>query len=160
MIENLKGYKIHHMGYVVRNLGDTVQHFKDFFGIDNFQIYDFSPTRAWSYGKEIYDYNLRIAMGMMPDGEACIEIIQPLEGEGVHRDFINAGNNGLHHICFTINEGYDHIRTHFDNLGAKFVFESETEDEQIGYRRCFYAEDPETNMVFEIKEAPYFRKVK
>ena len=47
---------------------------------------------------------------------------------------------------------------HFGKENVQIVFESETEDELNGYRRCFYAEDTDCGMVFEIKENPYFRK--
>lgn len=158
MDDKVKGYKIHHIGYIVDDLENMVIHFSEFYGINNFQFYDFKPGRVWSYGNEVTGYNLKIAMGSMPSGTANIELIQPIEGEGVHRDFINAGNNGFHHVCYAIDEGYEDLRIHFENLGAKFVFESETEDDVIGYRRCFYAEDSKAGVIFEVKETPYFRE--
>lgn len=160
MDSKVKGLKIHHVGYVVSDLENTVKHFKEFYGINDFQFYDFKPGTAWSYGEIVDGYNLKIAMGTMPSGTANIEIIKPIEGEGVHKEFIAAGNNGYHHICYAVDEGYEDLREHFENEGARFVFESETEDDVIGYRRCFYAEDPNAGVIFEIKETPYFRKGK
>lgn len=158
MDSKVKELKIHHVGYVVNDLESMVRHFKEFYGIKEFQLYDFRPGSVWSYGKKVGDYSLKIAMGTMPSGTANVEIIQPIKGEGVHKDFINAGNNGFHHICYAIDEGYEELREHFINKGARFVFESETEDDVIGYRRCFYAEDTNAGVVFEVKETPYFRK--
>ncbi|WZL72769.1 VOC family protein [Clostridiaceae bacterium 35-E11] len=155
--KKLEDYGIHHVGYVVKDLDETVNHFKKFYGIDDFQIYEFSPSKVWSYGEEVQQYRLKIAMGKLKNTTCGIEIIQPLEGEGVHKDFIVDGNNGMHHICFAV-EDYDYWREHFMNAKAEFVFESETEDEINGYRRCFYAEDLKTEMIFEIKEIPHFRK--
>jgi hypothetical protein len=86
-----------------------------------------------------------------------IEILQHVSGEGVHKDFIAAGNNGLHHIAFKVDD-FDYWREYFVGKGSRFVFEAETEDPVNGYRRCFYAEDKENNMIYEIKEQNIFRK--
>jgi len=149
---------IHHIGFVVPNLDKTVKYLKDFYGFSDFQIYDFTPSRVWSYGTEVSNYKLKIAMSISKDMRTGIEIIQPLSGEGVHKDFLKAGNGGMHHICISVDADYDEWRKQFEEKGYQFVFESETEDEIIGYRRCFYAEDPIAGMIIEIKETPYFRK--
>lgn len=155
-MKRLRDFGIEHVGFIVKDLTAAMAHFKDFYGIEDFQIYHFSPTRAWSYGKEVKNYSLKIAMCGVNDASSGIEIIQPVSGEGVHKDFIDAGNNGLHHIAFKVDD-YDYWREYFVARGARFVFESETEDATNGYRRCFYAEDAENNMVYEIKEIAHFR---
>lgn len=156
-MKKLEDFGIEHVGFIVKDLDAAVAHFKNLYGIEKFQIYDFSPSRAWSYGKEVGNYKLRIAMCGVNDSSSGIEIIQPVSGDGVHKDFIEAGNNGLHHIAFKVDD-YDYWRQHFINSSSRFVFESETEDEINGYRRCFYAEDRENNMVYEIKEMAHFRR--
>jgi len=157
-MEKLDKQMIHHVGFVVANLDETVKQFKDFYGVSDFNIYDFTPSRVWSYGKEVYDYKLKIAMSASKDARTGIEIIQPLSGEGVHKEFLVAGNSGMHHVCISVDDDYDDWRDRFASNGYRFVFESETEDEVIGYRRCFYAEDTIAGMIIEIKEQPYFRK--
>lgn len=157
MRKTIEDYGIEHVGYVVKDLGKTIEHFKSFYGIKDFQMYDFSPTKAWSYGKKVDNYRLKIAMAQISDTTCKVEIIQPVSGEGVHRDFVEAGNSGMHHVAFRVEE-YDYWRQYFIDKGTEFVFESETEDDVIGFRRCFYAYDKEVDMIFEIKEIPYFRK--
>ncbi|KAA8679074.1 VOC family protein [Clostridium sp. HV4-5-A1G] len=156
-MRKLKDFGIEHVGFVVRDLDKSIDHFKNFYGIEEFQIYYFSPTRAWSYGKEIKNYKLKIAMCNVNGISSGIEIIQPISGDGVHKDFIESNNNGLHHIAFKVDD-YDYWREYFLKRGSRLVFESETEDELNGYRRCFYANDEENNMVYEIKEIAHFRK--
>lgn len=155
---NFKNFKLHHLGYVIDDINDAVNHFKNFYNIENFSIYDFTPTRAWSYGKEVFDYKLKIAMSDTKPGDTGIEIIKPILGDGVHKEFIDSGKSGLHHICISVDKEYDDLYKKFYKDGFEFVFESETEDETIGYRRCFYAKDNRTGMIMEVKENPYFRK--
>lgn len=158
MLKGLDERQIHHVGFVVNNLEEAVKQFKEFYKISDFQIYDFKPSRVWSYGEEVYDYKLRIAMSTSADTKTEIELIQPISGSGVHKDFLSSGNMGMHHICISADDDYDEWRKIFVEKGYSFVFEAETEDEIIGYRRCFYAEDPVAGMVIEIKEEPYFRQ--
>ena len=160
MPNGLQAYNFDHIGFIVRDLEETVDHFKKYYNIRDFMMYDFSPTKAWSYGKEVKEYKLKIAMGTIPESQSRIEIIQSVSGDGVHKDFVGDGSGGFHHICFSLDKDYEQWRSHFKEQGTEFIFESETEDEIIGYRRCFYARDPITNMIFEVKEKPYFRKAR
>lgn len=155
-MKTLQEYGLHHVGFVVEDLEKTVKCFEEVYGIKCGNPYEFRPTKVRSYGKAVDNYCLRIAMLSMGNG-SVIEVIQPVSGKGVHRDFIEAGNGGQHHICFSVDD-YDYWREHFCSRGDRIVFESETEDEINGYRRCFYAEDKDIGMIYEIKENPYFRK--
>lgn len=154
-MKTLQDYGLHHVGFVVKDADETVKRFEEIYGIKSSPAYEFRPTRVWSYGREVEDYCLKIAMITMNNG-SIIEIIQPVSGEGVHRDFIEAGHEGQHHICFSVDD-YDHWKEYFSEKDANVVFESETEDQLNGYRRCFYAEDKKVGMIYEIKENPYFR---
>ncbi|MPN12571.1 hypothetical protein SDC9_159889 [bioreactor metagenome] len=155
-MKTLQNYGLHHVGFVVKDLEVTADKIEAMYGITVPTPYIFSPTKVWSYGKEVSDYKLKIAMVSLEIG-TLIELIQPISGEGVHKDFIDGGHNGLHHICFCV-EDYDYWYAHFQKQNAEFLFESETEDELNGFRRCFYAQDTTIGTVYEIKEKPYFRK--
>ena len=155
-MELLSQYGIEHVGFLVRDMQQVAAHMKDNFPDIQFQFYDFRPSRAWSYGKPVDNYQLKIAMGSIPGHDTGIEIIQWVSGEGVHRDFVASGTGGMHHIAYRV-ENFDYWREQFSRSGAPFIFESETEDPVNGYRRCFYAWDSVAGMVYEIKEVPHFR---
>lgn len=157
MFKELKEFGIAHIGFVVKDRDATVEKFKDMFNIDDFVEYVFTPSRVWSYGELVNEYSLKIAMADVLGHECKIEIIEPLSGDGVHKKFVDSGNSGIHHIAFSV-DNYDYWVDYFKNKGVDFVFESETEDDVKGYRRCFYAEDKVLGTVYEIMEKPYFRK--
>lgn len=156
-MKTIKDYGIDHVGFVVKNLEETVQHFKDYYGIDEFKYWDFKPKKAWSYGKPVEGYRLKVAMGSLTNTGCCVEIIEPVSDEGCHHEFVKAGNSGLHHVAFKV-EDFPYWREYFINKCKEFVFEAEIEDDVVGYRRCFYANDPEAGMIYEVREIPYFRK--
>ena len=155
-MKNLIDYPIEHIGFVVEDLEKTVEHLSSIFGIKNFSIYEFSPSRAWSNGKEIKGYKLKIAMSAAEGNKTGFEIIQPLSSEGIHKEMAGSGKKGINHIAFKVND-YDYWREYFKQKDAKLIFESETEDELNGYRRCFYVKDNAEDMIYEIKEKSYFR---
>lgn len=154
MGKTLPEYGIHHVGHVVEDLDEALSVLKADLGEIDYQIYDFKPTKAWCYDKPAEGYALKIAMITLQGNPTCIELIQPVT-EGLHRDML-LQSAGINHICFAVTGDYDTWRDHYSNCGAEFVFESETEDDVVGYRRCFYVRDSAGNIV-EIKETPYFR---
>lgn len=154
MKKTLSEYGLHHVGYVVKDLDSVLGAMKDSLGEITYQMYDFKPTRAWCYGREVFNYQLKIAMVTLAENQTSVEIIQAVS-PGMHRDAAEE-NSGINHICFAVAKDYDDWRAHFEGLGAEFVFESETEDTLVGYRRCFYIRD-KTGNIIEIKETPYFR---
>ena len=156
-MKSLKENGIDHVGYVVSDFEKTVQHIKDYYGIDDFKFWEFNPLKAWAYGKPVDEYKLKVGMATINDGGACIEIITPITEYGYHYDFIKSGKNGLNHLCFKV-EDYPYWREHFIEKCGEFLFEAEIEDDLVGYRRCFYADDPVAGMVYEIREIPHFRK--
>jgi hypothetical protein len=141
---------IGHIGMVVGNVLNCVGKFKDVFGIDDFQIYDFLPDKAWTKGREIKGCRLKIAMASLKNGSQ-IEIIEPVSGDTPHMEYINSGKQGIHHISFYTGR-YVEWLAYFRRLGIQILFEAEAEDEQRGYRRCFYAEDPELRCIVEFTE--------
>ncbi|MGI6227087.1 MAG: VOC family protein [Peptococcales bacterium] len=145
-------YPIEHIGFVVEDLEESMDRLTNIFGIKKFSVYDFTPTRAWSEGVEVANYQLKIAMAVVDD-KTGFEIIQPVS-EGIHKKMAESGKKGVNHIAFKVDD-YDYWRAFFQQKGARFIFESETEDELNGYRRCFYVE--EQDLIYEIKEKAHFR---
>jgi len=158
MIENLKEIGIDHIGLIVPDRDKTITKFHEVLNIKEFKKYIFKPNKAWSNGKLIEKYELKIGMTLDNKMKGCnIEIIEPLIKDGIHREFLELGCNGIHHIAYKV-ENYDYWLNKFKKKNSKFIFEAETEDEINGYRRCFYAEDKILGTVYEILEKPYFRK--
>ena len=155
-MSRLQDLGMEHVGVIVEDLEQAAAYFQTHFGVESFQYYDFAPLRAWSYGKQVEGYQLKIAMGTVNDVTSKIELIQPVAGEGVHRDFLKAGGTGLHHIAYKV-DNFDEWKAHYQGRGIPILFEAETEDPVNGYRRCLYVEDPAYHVVIEIKEKAIFR---
>ena len=155
-MKRLSELNIHHSGYIVKDMDVTLEKLINNYGLIADEVYAFVPNHAWVCGKEVSDYELKIAM-IKVGCDNILEIIQPVKGDGVHQQFLFFGKEGIHHICFSVND-YDEWHEFFEHNDLPIIFEAEVEDDRFGYRRCFYSEDKDIGMMIEIKEEPYFRK--
>lgn len=145
-----------HVGVVVPDLEKALDELKILYGLDGKAgIYEFVPMHVWAWGKEIEGCKIRIAMLQWTEN-LKLEILQPVFGKIEHQRFVDEVGGGLHHIAFYV-EDYDAYRKHIEQIGGEIIFETETEDDKQGYRRCCYAKFKATQMVIEVLEKAWFR---
>jgi methylmalonyl-CoA/ethylmalonyl-CoA epimerase len=145
-----------HVGYVVDDVEANAEKYRRSLGIENFMIYNFTPDNVWADQRKLKECTLRIAIGSIKN-EVKIELIQPIAGDTPHARFLKEKGPGIHHIAFYTRD-YDQWHAYFADAGAKFVFEAETEDQIIGYRRSFYAQVAGMVGLTEITEIARKRK--
>lgn len=154
--KTLPDYGIHHVGYVVKDREAAIETFARFCRITECKRIEFRAGRAWLLGRESAEpYEMKIAMLTLPGHPTAIEIIQPVS-EGPHLEFVRETGGGIHHTGFEVGDDYDYWKELLMEQGAQPLFESETEDDAVGYRRCLYVQDGAGNVI-EIKETPRFR---
>lgn len=90
--------KIDQLGFVVRDVRQTIKNYHRIFGISNWHIYTYGPPLLSTmkyFGKPI-EYKAKIALSYL--GETRIEIIENLEGHTIYTDFIARHGYGLQHL--------------------------------------------------------------
>lgn len=85
------------IGFVVRSLEESMARLDPLFG--PFSTMDGS-VKAATYRGEIADAELKIAFGRSGDME--IELIEWVSGRSPHREFIERGREGMHHLRFRV----------------------------------------------------------
>jgi len=86
------------IGYVVKDVEETVKNYYEKFGIGGWHFYTYAPPLLKFqnyYGKPVY-YKFRIALGYF--GNTRIELIQNLEGQTIYGDFIKERGYGVQHL--------------------------------------------------------------
>lgn len=145
-----------HVGIVVADMDKALAELRDVYGLPGLDAtYSFKPMRVWAWGREIDGCAIKICMTDWIDG-LKMEILQPMFGEIEHERFVRETGGGMHHTAYYVKE-YEEYREFILAKGGEIIFESETEDEVRGYRRCCYARFPETKMIVEILETAWFR---
>lgn len=87
--------KIMQIGIVVRDMDKTVERLTSL-GMGPFEEMTLPPDREeWFRGKRMYaDFKIYKAM----IGDVEIELIQPLDGDSPHKEFLNNKGEGIQHI--------------------------------------------------------------
>ena len=80
--------ELNHIAIAVKNIEETLELYRLLFGLESGQI------------KEIVDQGVRAAL--IKVGKTQLEIIQPVQASGSVSRFINKKGEGLHHICFEV----------------------------------------------------------
>ena len=94
---------IHHIGIAVRDLNAALQFYQDVFGIQP------APVR------EAPEHGLRASL--VPVGEAHLELLEPLREDSVVGRFIASRGEGIHHLCFRV----ENISEKLEILKAKGI---------------------------------------
>ena len=90
---------IDQVGFVVRSLDEAKERYGALFG--PFQEMDGS-VQAADYRGNVADAQLAIAFGR--SGELEMEFIEWQGGESPHREFIEAGREGMHHLRYRVED--------------------------------------------------------
>ena len=91
--------RVAQIGYVVRDLDAAIALYDPLFG--PFQRLDGSVEAA-QYRGRLADCRLEIAFGWSGDVE--IELIAWVSGDSPHREFIESGREGMHHLQFRVDD--------------------------------------------------------
>jgi methylmalonyl-CoA/ethylmalonyl-CoA epimerase len=102
-VARYKGMKIDHLGIAVRSIRDSLAFYRDALGLE------LEGTET------VEDQGVTVAM--LPVGEARIELLEPVSEETVIGRFLARRGEGLHHICYEVENLSDKI----DQMKAKGV---------------------------------------
>ena len=90
----------HHVGVVVRNIDDAMKYYEGL-GFDPFKSMGAVP-----YGREVHGEPsdlVNYAMGSHISSLE-VELVQPVSGESVQKEFLDSKGEGINHICFRVDD--------------------------------------------------------
>ncbi len=95
--------RIGQIGIIVKDLDAAMERYWKILGIGPWKIHTAGrpPYRAVFRGRPI-SYLARI--GVAPAGPVNLELMQPLEGEGTYKEFVEKHGEGLHHVAIYVKE--------------------------------------------------------
>ena len=104
--EKLKINQVLQICVVVNDLQKSMKIYWDIFGIGPWHIMTFQPPRMTNMklrGRPV-QYSMKIAVAQL--GNIQWELIQPLTGQNIYREFLVRHGEGVHHIAVDIGD-YD-----------------------------------------------------
>lgn len=95
------------VGIVVRDVEKAMEAWTSRFVFDEPQIIDW-PVEGTDLGKTATYHgkhgNFRMRLGFIHAGPVQIEFIQPLEGNNIYADHLEAHGEGIHHLLFEVED--------------------------------------------------------
>jgi len=110
---------------VVRDLKESMKHYESLLGIGSWMVFEVNPSlvRMTYHGKPS-QHSFKAAFTML--GSLMIELLQPLEGKGIYRDFLNSHGEGLHHLGHVRVDNIDEAVQALEKAGFPCIESGET----------------------------------
>jgi methylmalonyl-CoA/ethylmalonyl-CoA epimerase len=99
--EQLELPAVSQIGVVVENLDRVASFLESSFGLGPFRVEEPEAPNVWDRGQEKH-IKARLGFAMM--GEVELELIQILEGDSVHLEFLREHGEGIHHLGFRVTD--------------------------------------------------------
>jgi catechol 2,3-dioxygenase-like lactoylglutathione lyase family enzyme len=139
---------ISQIAIVVRDIDDALEAYTRMLGWGPWNVYEHKPPAlhgTYLHG-EPADYTMIGAECHV--GEMVVELLQPVEGPSIYKEWLEEHGEGLHHIAVMrpTPEESDAARRHFEELGAGVLMEG-----RLGETIHFYYLDTEPllKVIFE-----------
>ena len=97
--ESLNLPPVNQIGFVVKDLAQALALYQPLFG--EFTVMD-AADMEWDYRGKPEISSLKIAFGKSGDVE--IELIEWISGKTPHKEFLDAGHEGMHHLRFIVDD--------------------------------------------------------
>lgn len=140
------------IGLIVEDADKIMKNLQDILGIGPFRVVDYPAEGAeleMTYMGKPAQYKAKFCFFMW--GNIEIELIQPLEGDSVWKDFIESQPNrmGLHHIKFLVPE-HEPVREYLASKGIPCTQHGASVGINAGKEFVFYGTDEKLGFALEI----------
>lgn len=106
---------------VVEDLPKSMERYWDLFGIGPWEVFTFQPpdlTDPTIRGKST-PYTMKLALAQI--GGMAFELIQPLTGPSIYREFLDGKGEGFHHVAVAPAYDYDSAADAFGKRGIRIL---------------------------------------
>jgi len=149
---DLRNLKVDQLGFVFKDIEKHAKILENLFNIPKFTFLPPFSNMVKLRGKEI---STTTKIGFSRNFNTQIELIQPIEGESLYKEFVDQGREGLHHISLFIEDLQLYI-DQFQRFGYEVIYSG-----QIGKRVWAYLDtEKDLGLILELQETITRRKKK
>jgi len=117
------------VGVVVKDLDKAVERLS-FLGIGPFTPMLLPPEAEQQFRGKPLDAKFKISGATL--GEIVLELIQPVEGESPHREFLDSKGEGIQHIAFAVDD-LDREVAKLTKQGVSVLLSANLRDVRVAY---------------------------
>lgn len=141
---DLSNLKIDQLGFVFKDIEKQAKIMESIYGIPKFTVLELKDLPIEYRGKKSM-ISTKLALSRLFNLQ--IELIEVIDGECIHKEFLDAGREGLQHISFFV-EDLQYYIDEFQKSGFEIVHYG-----QIGKQRFAYFNTEETfGLILEFQE--------
>jgi methylmalonyl-CoA/ethylmalonyl-CoA epimerase len=96
-----QSWKLVQLGIVVRDVNKTIERLQSY-GFGPFESRTLPPDREEWYRGKPFLLDVKISMAKL--GDVQLELIQPTEGESLHKEFLDQKGEGIQHVMFAVDD--------------------------------------------------------
>ena len=139
--------KVDHVGIIVRDIDKAIEHYQSL-GIGPFRPFNIAYTERKMRGKPAGDVKNIVRVAQM--GQIQLELIQPVEGESLPKEFLETKGEGISHIGFSVDD-VDKERAKLEEKGFTVIYSSRF---QNGGGAAHFDTDKVGGVIFELIQMP------
>jgi hypothetical protein len=129
----VKFTEISQVAVVVRDMKNTIENYWKMLGLGPWSIYTFAPpalTEMTVHGKPT-SYSMRLAETTV--GGVIIEVLEPLEGPSIYKEFLEQKGGGAHHVaCYKVPDVREAL-TNFKKMGIEVLQSGKFDEVEFYY---------------------------
>jgi catechol 2,3-dioxygenase-like lactoylglutathione lyase family enzyme len=135
---------------VVKDVNKVVQLYSSTFGMGPWTVYEFAPEKHWVKEKLTHP-KFNMAKVVVGDVELCF--MQPLEGESIHKEFLETHGEGMFNLVFDV-PNYDEVFGKFIKAGFKPLARAESYVElyKSFLKACYFNTNSTGGLLIEIRQ--------
>lgn len=123
------------VGFVVHDLAGTIEIYEKTIGIGPFAVIEFIPEKSYIKDRP-GRIELKIGIAQLTPA-LSIELIQVMDGEPYHKDFLREHGQGVQHLGFMTDE-YDRVLERAEALHIEVLMWAQTDVPGMGHVRGAY----------------------
>ena len=132
----IKISELFQVGIVVHDLEKSMKDYESLLGINSWKVLEINDdSLKFTYHGKPVKHSFRAAMTML--GSFMVELLQPVEGESVYRDFLNEHGEGLHHLGHVRVDDLDEAVQALEKAGFPCI---ETGGDTLGFHSWAYVD--------------------
>ena len=143
--------RVDQVAVVVRDLDAAVAEYTRCLGVGPWWVGTYAPpklTDMWIRGEAVA-YSMRIALAWT--GETLWELIQPLDGPSIYKEFLEAHGEGLHHVQLAYGEmAYEALLQTLAERGCPSLMEGTF----CGLHFAYFDTEGPLKTIVEVRHAP------
>lgn len=96
--------KITQIALVVKSVDEKVKVFNDIYGMGPWDIFYFDSNNVKDLKVHGKNTSSRYKVALYKFGDITMELVEPLDKNNIHYEFLKEKGEGLHHICYQVKD--------------------------------------------------------